>query len=178
MARSPGAWLKEGDVVEISIPPLGVLRTPVASSNVPPFHVDPVRTHTLIGKFPSGDAHRMLIGSPPKALHVEVSGPEDGTPVLFFHGLCSSLQSYTGAVELAGLAQTHRVILFDLEGHGQSPLSPQAHKGLSIEQFADDAKAILDVLGMQTAHVVGHSLGGVSLLCSGQSLKILTYALH
>lgn len=174
MAKPPGTWLKEGDIVEISIPPLGVLRNPVASPNISPPRVDPVRARTFPGITFDGDVHRMLIGSPPKALHVEVSGPEDGMPVLFFHGLCCSLQYYIGAVELAGLAKTHRVILFDLEGHGQSPLSLQARNGLSMEQFADDAKAILDNLGVQTCHIVAHSMGGVSLLCSAQAVGVFT----
>src|SRR3979490_1402699 len=93
-------WLKEGDVVEISIPPLGTLRSPVASPNVPPFPVEPVRLlHTSPGHLPDYDPQRVLIGSPKKALHVEVSGPDDGHPVLFIHGLGSSLQSFKAAVE-------------------------------------------------------------------------------
>ncbi|KAF8586775.1 hypothetical protein K439DRAFT_1631331 [Ramaria rubella] len=185
MAKSPGTWLKEGDIVEISIPPLGVLRSPVASPNALPFTASPVRVNNFLKSLLGKDIHRMLIGSPGKALHVEISGPEDAPPVIFFHGLGSSLQSFKAAIALAGLEKKSRVILFDLEGHGQSPLSPEGHKGLSIVQFAEDAKLILDTLNMKSAHIVGHSLGGlIAATFAGMypdvvvNLVLLSPALH
>ena len=82
IGMATGTWLKEGDIVEKSTPPLGTLRSPVAPANTSPFPLDPVRIRTLKRKLPVSDVHRVLIGTPPKALHVEVSEPEDAPPVL------------------------------------------------------------------------------------------------
>ncbi|KAF8518680.1 putative hydrolase [Hysterangium stoloniferum] len=159
MAKPPGVWLKEGDIVEISIPPLGVLRSPVAAPNIALIPSSPVRTRNAFSSFAKGG--KVEVGSPPKALHIQVSGAEDGQPVIFFHGLGGSLQNYKAVIEIGGLEKTNRVILFDLEGHGLSPLSLQGRKGLSITQFADDGKDILDHFSISKAHVVGHSMGGM-----------------
>jgi len=154
-------WLKEGDVVEISVPPLGVLTSPVASPKLSPFPTGPVRTCAAGVSKLGTDAQYLAIGSSSKVLHVEVSGPDDGIPVLFFHGLGATLHSYKAVVEAAGLEKKSRVILFDIEGHGRSPLSVKGHRGLTIEGFVQDGKEILDVLKVGRAHVVGHSMGGV-----------------
>ncbi|KIJ50960.1 hypothetical protein M422DRAFT_65578 [Sphaerobolus stellatus SS14] len=155
-------WLKEGDIVEISIPPLGVLKSPVAPPTAAPFILDPVRSvKPQESSFPANDSRLLTIGPSQKQLHVEVSGSDNGPAVLFFHGLGATLQSYKAAVDVAGLSKKSKVILFDLEGHGQSPLSVQAHRGLSIAGFAEDGKAILDALNIKQAHIVGHSMGGL-----------------
>ena len=35
---------------------------------------------------------------------------------------------------------------------------------ITVSQMADDARAVLDGLGMESAHVIGHSLGGLVAL--------------
>lgn len=82
-----------------------------------------------------------------------------GEPVLFLHGFSgSSSAAYLliGRLRDAGL----RAIVPDLRGHGYSdkPTSPGDY---AIERFADDAAAVLDACGADTAHVVGHCLGGM-----------------
>lgn len=57
------------------------------------------------------------------------------------------------------LAPDHQLLTYDNRGLGQSRLEPGA--ALSIEQMADDARALLDAVGWESAHVVGHSMGGV-----------------
>lgn len=152
MGMKPNVWLKDGDVVEVSIPPLGVLRSPVSSKL-------PSVTRLPSTKTVAPDANRKVLNSTSKALHVELSGPESAPVILFFHGLGGSLNFFRPAIEVAGLDKTHRLVLFDLEGHGRSPLSSAS---LSIEGFAQDAKALLDDMGVKKVHVVGHSMGGVN----------------
>ncbi len=55
------------------------------------------------------------------------------------------------------LAQSVKVIALDLRGTGQSakPVGPY-----SVEEWAQDVSALLDVLGEPQAHIVGSSLGG------------------
>jgi pimeloyl-ACP methyl ester carboxylesterase len=60
--------------------------------------------------------------------------------------------------QVAGLAGDHQVVWFDHRGIGASgPLRGQ----VSVEAMAGDCVAVLDAMGWQTAHVVGHSLGGI-----------------
>jgi 3-oxoadipate enol-lactonase len=79
-----------------------------------------------------------------------------GEPLLFIHGLASSSRSWKKQVPF--FSQQYRVITFDIRGHGRSdkPIEPY-----SIELFATDAVELLKALGIETAHVVGFSMGGM-----------------
>lgn len=86
-------------------------------------------------------------------LAYEVSG--EGPPLLFIHGLGSCALDWEHQVP--AFAKSHQVITCDLRGHGNSdkPAGPY-----SIKMFAADAEGLLRALGIQSAHVVGVSLGG------------------
>jgi pimeloyl-ACP methyl ester carboxylesterase len=86
-----------------------------------------------------------------KELAVEVDG--QGPPVLLVHGLGGTSNFYQPQAEV--LAETFQVIRPDLEGSGRSPVTGP----LSIDSLADDLAAVLDALGVESARVVGHSLG-------------------
>lgn len=158
MGMNPNVWLKDGDVVEVSIPPLGTLRSPISSKPNPVVHLQSAKRPAMA----IPDVSRRVLKANSKALHVEISGPESGPVILFFHGLGGSLNFFRPIINMTGVDKTHRLVLFDLEGHGRSPLSSDGSSGLSVEGFADDAKLLLDDLCVKTAHVVGHSMGGVS----------------
>lgn len=77
-----------------------------------------------------------------------------GTPVLLIMGhLYSSGMWYPLVPELA---RTHRVITFDNRGTGDSDTT----SGVTVEQMAADALAVLDAAGERSAHVYGVSMGG------------------
>ncbi len=60
--------------------------------------------------------------------------------------------------QVAALVEQHRVLYFDNRGTGKSlPLQD----ALSIEHMASDARALMDHVGWDAAHVAGHSMGGV-----------------
>lgn len=86
-------------------------------------------------------------------LAYEVDG--EGTPLLFIHGLGSCTLDWEHQV--AAFAKTHKVITYDLRGHGNSDKPPGPY---SIKLFAADAAGLLRALGVQSAHIVGVSLGG------------------
>lgn len=91
-----------------------------------------------------------------------------GTPVVMIHGFASDATSWA-AVE-AHLK--HRpIIRIDLPGHGKSPK-------LRIDSFADlvrEVRRTFDGLGLDTAHLVGHSLGGaISLALADTRAKRLS----
>ena len=55
------------------------------------------------------------------------------------------------------LSDRFRVVALTRRGHG---LSDQAHSGHALADAAEDARRFLDALGIQRAHVAGHSMGG------------------
>lgn len=57
-----------------------------------------------------------------------------------------------------GLSDRFTVITFDNRGIGRST---RTSRDLSIPTMAADARAVLDALDVDRAHVVGHSMGGV-----------------
>lgn len=80
-----------------------------------------------------------------------------GPPVLLIQGVGVVGAGWTPQVR--GLADRFRLATFDNRGIGGSAMTPQA--AFDVATFADDAAAVLDELGWESAHVVGHSLGGV-----------------
>lgn len=87
-------------------------------------------------------------------IYYEVHGA--GEPVLLIMGLGSN--AYGWARTLPWLSQHYRAIAFDNRGTGRSDVPEGAY---SIAQMAADANAVLDAVGVDTAHVVGASLGGM-----------------
>ena len=77
-----------------------------------------------------------------KKLWVEVKG--SGKPVIFIHGLGSSLNYFHVQAEDLS-ANGFQIIRFDFEGAARSPLSGT----VSIESIAKDAIAILDHFGIE-----------------------------
>jgi pimeloyl-ACP methyl ester carboxylesterase len=90
-------------------------------------------------------------------IHVCQDGPRDAPVLLLIHGSASSARSWDALVPMP--AGTHRVIRIDLPGHGRS--AEPADRGYAIPDQARRAGAVLDLLGVERALVVGHSSGGV-----------------
>jgi len=86
-------------------------------------------------------------------LAYEVKG--EGEPLLFVHGLGYDRFGWGKLPEL--LAEDFLVVVFDNRGVGDSdvPEGPYA-----VSQMAEDAVAVLDAAGIDSAHVLGVSLGG------------------
>jgi pimeloyl-ACP methyl ester carboxylesterase len=80
----------------------------------------------------------------------------NGPPVLLIHGVGARLDNWDGVAAL--LARGFKIIRYDLRGHGKSSKAPGPY---SLEMFADDTAALLGHLGIDRAHVAGHSLGGM-----------------
>lgn len=84
----------------------------------------------------------------------EISG--SGTPLILVAGT-----GYPGATWrpdlVAALAKRHRVLTFDHRGTGGTAAGDER---FSTRLFAADALGLMDALGLEAAHVVGHSMGG------------------
>ena len=89
-------------------------------------------------------------------IHYEVTGRVGKTPVLMIQGLGASKNAWN--LQRIAMATRFRIISFDNRGAGRSdkPTEP-----FTLEQMADDAIAVLDAAGIETAHIVGASMGGV-----------------
>lgn len=79
-----------------------------------------------------------------------------GDPLLLIMGL--SYPSYMWHRSRPVLANRYRTIAFDNRGVGQSDVPPGAY---SIALMASDAVAVLDGAGVESAHVLGFSMGGM-----------------
>ena len=89
-----------------------------------------------------------------------------GTPVVLVHGFTGSIErSWIDTGVLPQLARDYRVIAFDLRGHGKSDAP---HQPAAYEHIALDVIGLMDHLGLQRAHIVGYSLGGII------AIKLLT----
>jgi pimeloyl-ACP methyl ester carboxylesterase len=88
-------------------------------------------------------------------IHYEVHG--SGPPLILTHGYSSTSAMWQGQIE--ALAKRHRLILWDMRGHGQSdyPDDPSAY---SEALTVGDIAALLDEVGAAKAIVGGLSLGG------------------
>ena len=88
-------------------------------------------------------------------LHYEVWGPRTGEPVLLIQGLGTDKHGWD--LQRFPLALRYRVIALDNRGAGRSD---KPFGKYTLEQMADDAVAVLDAAGADSAHIVGASMGG------------------
>ena len=82
-----------------------------------------------------------------------------GAPVVLVHGFTANIErAWIDTGVLPDLARDYRVIALDLRGHGKSD---KPHDASAYEPMATDVIALLDHLGIERAHLVGYSLGGI-----------------
>src|SRR5579883_1692585 len=72
----------------------------------------------------------------------------NGTPLLLIMGFTANATAWEALIPY--LARQHRTIAFDNRGSGRSD---QPEGAYTMAQLADDAVGLLDVLGIQRAHV-------------------------
>lgn len=79
-----------------------------------------------------------------------------GEPILFLHGLGSRGEDW--GFQVPFFAARYRVITADVRGHGESdkPAGPY-----SVPIMAHDVAGLLDALDIESAHVIGLSMGGM-----------------
>ena len=87
-------------------------------------------------------------------LYYEVAGA--GPPILFVQGAGAIGGAWRPQVD--NLREAFNCVTFDNRGIGQSTAGAPA---LTIEQMAKDALALCDELGLESVHIVGHSMGGL-----------------
>ncbi|MDB5519218.1 MAG: alpha/beta hydrolase fold family protein [Tardiphaga sp.] len=92
------------------------------------------------------------------SLAVEECG-RGGMPVLMIHGNSSCRGVFRHQLQ-GRLAENHRLIAFDLPGHGRSSDAPDPMRSYTLPGLADAAIELLEKLDVREAIVFGWSLGG------------------
>ena len=108
---------------------------------------------------------RLQIAGPAGALSV-LAGGVGARAVVLVHGLAGT-SSWWDAT-LAHLASRHRVIAYDLRGHGES--AAPADEAYGLEAHTEDLLAVLDQLRIERAVLVGHSFGATVVVHALASL--------
>ena len=91
-------------------------------------------------------------------LYYELHG--EGSPLVLLHGGMLTIDlNFAGLIPT--LAQRHLVIGVEMQGHGRTA---DIDREITPAALAGDVVALLDHLGIERAHVLGHSLGGAVTL--------------
>jgi pimeloyl-ACP methyl ester carboxylesterase len=93
-------------------------------------------------------------------IHYQQMG--QGPDLVLIHGITGDLSSWYHTV-MPALAKEARVLAYDLRGHGYSDVTPT---GYTSAHMAADLTGLLDSLGIERAHLVGHSWGATVALHS------------
>ena len=93
-------------------------------------------------------------------VHIAEAGPKDGPPVLLLHCFGLSMKVWRDTVPALVAAGFH-VVAYDAPGHGKSARGVRA---LRLIDLADLAVGVMDALGLESAAVVGNSMGGGTAL--------------
>ena len=100
--------------------------------------------------------------------YAEVGNPAGAETVFLLHGFTDSSRSFFPTIEaLTALDPDLRIYALDLRGHGDSsmpmePGCPAAPEScFELSDFADDVFAFMNEKNINTAHIVGHSLGSL-----------------
>lgn len=92
-------------------------------------------------------------------LAVQESGDPDGAPIIFIHGLLGSRLNWEKQLQDLQL-QRHRLITYDLRGHGLSGKPTVAGAYTDGRRWADDLAAVIASTKARKPVLVGLSLGG------------------
>jgi len=101
-----------------------------------------------------------MIDTPRLKMHALFSGPDSGVPVLFIHGNASSATYWEDS--MLKLPAGFRGIAPDLRGYGDTEDKLiDATRGCG--EWVDDVIGLMQAVGANRYHVVGHSMGGAIL---------------
>jgi 3-oxoadipate enol-lactonase len=95
--------------------------------------------------------------------HYTLEGPSNAPVVTLSHSLATDLSMWDP--QLDALRARYRVLCYDTRGHGGTAVTPGAY---SLDQLAEDARALLGALGIARTHWCGLSMGGMI----GQTLAL------
>ncbi len=102
-----------------------------------------------------------------RGIWYSTNGGARAPAIVFIHGLTGSSSAWHEYEEK--FAATHRIIFYDLRGHGRS-VKPKRYEDYEMQQHVDDLKALLSHLSVERCTLVSHSYGTlIALECILQS---------
>lgn len=78
----------------------------------------------------------------------------EGEPLIILHGLFGTLQNWNNQTKQ--LSQSYQVIAVDMRNHGRSPHD----SAINYKLMAADIVELMAHLNLDSAHIIGHSMGG------------------
>ena len=100
---------------------------------------------------PSGSGYIPVNGI---KVYYEVYG--EGRPVVLLHGAFMTIADNWGQL-IPELSKTRKVIAIEMQGHGHTPFSDRK---LDLATLASDVEGVMNYLKVDSADVVGYSMGG------------------
>ena len=90
------------------------------------------------------------------SMNYQLEGPASAPVVTLSHSLATNLSMWDPQIPM--LTSRYRVLRYDTRGHGgtDAPEGPY-----SLEQLAEDVRALLRALGITRTHFIGLSMGGM-----------------
>ncbi|KAK2726185.1 sn-1-specific diacylglycerol lipase ABHD11-like [Artemia franciscana] len=85
---------------------------------------------------------------------------ETNSPIIIMHGLLGSKTNWTSLAKVIHMKTKRQVITIDARNHGESPHT----KSISYNEMAEDIMDLMDSLMINQATLVGHSMGGRTMM--------------
>jgi non-heme chloroperoxidase len=93
-------------------------------------------------------------------LNVAECGNKEGPAILFIHGWSQSYLCWMKQLE-SELAESCRLVAFDLRGHGSSEAPSEESNYTDSSDWASDVNSVIETLGLGKTLLVGWSYGGL-----------------
>lgn len=157
IGHKPPIFLKPGDTVTVSVSGLGTLENTVAAADSPPGGI----RHIPVPH--SAEKGLTRLATSGKLVHIErVGNLSSPALMIFIHGLGGSTHFYHPAIIASGASgafKQRQLLLYDLEGHGLSPTTPDSV--VSVASLTADLRDLILTLGLQESVIsfAAHSLG-------------------
>lgn len=115
-----------------------------------------MKSHSNIGQYLNN--YKLKTATLPNGLRLQFAeqGNADGNPVIFLHGITDSWHSFEKVLQL--LPPSIHAFAITQRGHGDSdrPLT-----GYTPKDFAGDIAGFIRLMKLESAVIVGHSMGGM-----------------
>lgn len=102
--------------------------------------------------------------------HQTLGAQNSGDPILFIHGVSADSETFGPVAE--ALAKEHKVVLYDLRGHGRSE---DPEEGYDLATMVEDLRGLIRSQGFSRVRLVGHSAGAkIAMLLATQSPELVS----
>jgi pimeloyl-ACP methyl ester carboxylesterase len=123
---------------------------------------------------PTPDARLRIPSADGTQINIEVHGPNGAPTVVLIHGWTCKIAFWAPVIRtLRAEAPELRIVAYDQRGHGESEIPGDG--AYSVPILVEDLRAVLDatVPDGEQAVLVGHSMGGMTIMASGGDASIL-----